>query len=160
MKTDNLRALTFGALIAAVYAALTCALAPISYGAVQFRVSEALTMLPMLMPCAVPGLFIGCVIANLIGGAGLIDVIVGSLATLAAGILTRKLRKKPLLALLMPVVLNGVMVGASLAYIYNIPLFETMATVAIGEAVVLYALGYPLYMLLGRSPALKKYFDK
>ncbi|MDD2648258.1 MAG: QueT transporter family protein [Eubacteriales bacterium] len=160
MKTENLRALTFGALIAAVYAVLTYALAPISYGAVQFRVSEALTMLPMLMPCAVPGLFVGCIIANLIGGAGLVDVIVGSLATLAAAILTRMLRKKPLIALLMPVILNGVMVGASLSYIYNLPLFETMGTVALGEAVVLYALGYPLYLALSRSPALKKYFTR
>lgn len=72
-----LRRLVRGALIAAIYAVLCAALAPISYGEVQFRISEALTILPLLMPEAVPGLFVGCLIANLIGGAGILDIVFG-----------------------------------------------------------------------------------
>ena len=75
-----LRRLVRGALIAAIYAVLCAALAPISYGEVQFRISEALTILPLLMPEAIPGLFVGCLIANLIGGAGILDIVFGSLA--------------------------------------------------------------------------------
>lgn len=88
-----LRRLVRGALIAAIYAVLCAALAPISYGEVQFRISEALTILPLLMPEAVPGLFVGCLIANLIGGAGILDIVFGSLATLIAGLLTYAMRK-------------------------------------------------------------------
>ena len=73
------KSMTRIALFAAVYAALTIALAPISYGPVQFRVSEAMTVLPALFPEAAPGLFIGCFIANLFGGNGALDVIFGSL---------------------------------------------------------------------------------
>ena len=79
-----------GALIAALYAVLTVVLAPISYGSIQFRVSEALTLLPFYLPEAMPGLFFGCVIANFFGGFGLIDMIVGSIATLLAALFTMK----------------------------------------------------------------------
>ena len=79
-----------GALIGALYAVLTIGLAPISYGPVQFRVSEALTLLPFYLPEAIPGLFAGCVFANFFGGFGLPDMVFGSLATLIAAILSRK----------------------------------------------------------------------
>ena len=107
-----LRRLVRGALIAAIYAVLCAALAPISYGEVQFRISEALTILPLLMPEAVPGLFVGCLIANLIGGAGILDIVFGSLATLIAGLLTYAMRKLPAWVALLPVVvINGLVVG-------------------------------------------------
>ena len=81
-------------LIAAIYAAITIALAPISYGQIQVRVAEALTILPAFTPAAIPGLFVGCIVANLYGGGGIIDVVFGSLATLMAAYLSYKMPKK------------------------------------------------------------------
>ena len=95
------RSLCMSAVIAALYAALTLLLAPISYGPIQLRLSEALTLLPMLLPQAVPGLFVGCLIANLYTGM-LTDIIFGSLATLIAATGTYFLRKKPLLKRKLP----------------------------------------------------------
>ena len=126
------RSLCMSAVIAALYAALTLLLAPISYGPIQLRLSEALTLLPMLLPQAVPGLFVGCLIANLYTGM-LTDIIFGSLATLIAAIGTYLLRKKPLLAAACPVLANAVIVGLTLSLSLNLPLLLTMAEVAIGE---------------------------
>ena len=91
--------LTHAAIIAAVYVVLTIIFAPISYGQVQVRISEALTVLPYFTPAAIPGLFIGCIIANIYGGAGIIDIIFGSLATLFAAFLSYKMPKKYLVPL-------------------------------------------------------------
>ena len=126
------RSLCMSAVIAALYAALTLLLAPISYGPIQLRLSEALTLLPMLLPQAVPGLFVGCLIANLYTGM-LTDIIFGSLATLIAAIGTYLLRKKPLLAAACPVVSNGLIVGLTLSLSFHLPLLLTMLEVAIGE---------------------------
>ena len=126
------RSLCMSAVIAALYAALTLLLAPISYGPIQLRLSEALTLLPMLLPQAVPGLFVGCLIANLYTGM-LTDIIFGSLATLIAATGTYLLRKKPLLAAACPVVTNGLIVGLTLALSFNLPPLLTMLEVAIGE---------------------------
>ena len=132
-KLLSTRSLCVSAIIAALYAALTLLLAPISYGNLQCRVSEALTLLPMLMPAAIPGLFVGCLLANILGGSSILDIVFGSLATLIAAIGTWALRKKPPLAALCPVIANGVIVGAVLSYVWALPLFLTMAEVAIGE---------------------------
>ena len=132
-KLLSTRSLCVSAVIAALYAALTLLLAPISYGNLQCRVSEAMTLLPMLMPAAIPGLFVGCLLANILGGATVLDVVFGSLATLIAAIGTYALRKKPALAALCPIVSNGLIVGAVLSYVWALPLFLTMAEVAIGE---------------------------
>ena len=126
------RSLCLSAVIGALYAALTLLLAPISYGPIQLRLSEALTLLPMLLPQAVPGLFVGCLIANLYTGM-LTDIVFGSLATLLAAVGTYLLRKKPLLAAACPVVSNGVIVGLVLSVSFNLPVLLTMAEVAIGE---------------------------
>ena len=126
------RSLCLSAVIGALYAALTLLLAPISYGPIQLRLSEALTLLPILLPQAVPGLFVGCLIANLYTGM-LTDIIFGSLATLLAAVGTYLLRKKPLLAAACPVVSNGVIVGLVLSVSFNLPVLLTMAEVAIGE---------------------------
>ena len=131
-KLLNPRSLCLSAVIAALYAALTLLLAPISYGPIQLRLSEALTLLPMLLPQAVPGLFVGCLIANLYTGM-LTDIIFGSLATLIAAIGTYLLRKKPLLAAACPVVSNGLIVGLTLALSFHLPPLLTMLEVAIGE---------------------------
>ena len=82
LKPQNTRALARGAIIAALYTALTVLLAPLSYGEVQIRFSEAFTLLPMLMPEAVPALLVGCLLANIIGGCTIFDIVFGSLATL------------------------------------------------------------------------------
>ena len=131
-KLLTTRSLCVSAVIAALYAALTLLLAPISYGPIQLRLSEAMTLLPMVLPQAIPGLFVGCLIANLYTGM-LTDIIFGSLATLLAAVGTYLLRKKPLLAAACPVLANGLIVGTVLALSFNLPLALTMAEVAIGE---------------------------
>ena len=131
-KLLTTRSLCVSAVIAALYAAMTLLLAPISYGPIQLRLSEAMTLLPMLLPQAVPGLFVGCLIANLYTGM-LTDIIFGSLATLLAAVGTYLLRRKPFLAASCPVISTGVIVGLVLALSANLPLALTMAQVAIGE---------------------------
>ena len=131
-KLLTTRSLCVSAVISALYAALTLLLAPISYGPIQLRLSEAMTLLPMVLPQAVPGLFVGCLIANLYTGM-LTDIVFGSLATLLAAIGTYLLRKKPILAAACPIIANGVIVGLVLSLSANLPLALTMAEVALGE---------------------------
>jgi uncharacterized membrane protein len=138
------KGLALSAAIAAVYAVLTYVLAPISYGPVQFRVAEALTLLPVLMPQAIPGLFVGCLIANLLGGYGAADIIFGSLATLAAAVLTYRFRKNRYIAALPQVIVNAVVVGIMLHVVAGFELWATMGYVALGEAGAVYILGLPL----------------
>ena len=162
MKNKTTRYLTRAAIIAAIYTLLTVIFQPISFGAVQFRVSEALTLLPVLFPEAVPGLFVGCLMANLFGGGIWYDVALGSVATLLASICARKFRSRPLLAAAMPVVFNGLIVGpvVYLAYV-RAPgeainwtlMYTSVGTVALGEAVVCYVLGLLLLKLMRRLPA-------
>ncbi len=138
------KGMALSAAIAAVYAVLTYVLAPISYGPVQFRVAEALTLLPILIPEAIPGLFVGCLLANLLGGYGAADIIFGSLATLAAAILTYRLRKNRYMAALPPVIVNAVVIGIMLNVVAGFELFTTMGYVALGQAGAVYILGLPL----------------
>ena len=146
------------AIIAALYAALTLIFLPISFGhnIFQFRVSEALTILPAFMPASIPGLFVGCIVSNLIGGFGLVDIIFGSLATLIAALFSRSLNKYPFLVPLPPVIFNALIVGTYLKYLYmfEVPLFVSMGWVALGELLSCYLLGLPLLFLLRkRLPA-------
>jgi len=142
------------AVIAALYAALTILLAPVSFLPVQVRVAEALTVLPMFASSAIPGLFVGCIIANLyafllVGGLAWVDVIFGSMATLLAAYLSRKMPKRWLVPL-PPVVVNGIVVGLVLNYVYKAPLLLTMGTVTLGQAIACYGLGYPLILLIDK----------
>lgn len=151
--TRNIKYLTRAAMIAAVYAALTVALAPISFGAVQFRVAEALTVLPMCMAEAVPGLAIGCLVANILGGATIMDIVFGAVATLLAAIVTRHFRNRPVIAMASPVVFNSLIVGPVVYFCYVMAegafsagtLAFTCLTVGIGELAVVFSLGYALY---------------
>lgn len=148
----HISGLALSGLIAALYAALTLLLAPISFSAVQFRVAEALTLLPILSPAAVPGLGLGCLASNLLAGAPWQDVVFGSLATLLAAIATRQLRRLPWLAAFMPVLFNGLIVGATLSWLYPpLPFWATAGSVALGEAAVVYMLGLPLTELLKKG---------
>ena len=128
------RQITRAALIAAAYAILTIAFAPISFGLVQFRVSEALMLMAALTPTAIPGLFIGCVIANLIGGFGIVDIAFGSMATFLAALVTyygsKRLpagmqKAKPFLLPIPTIVFNGLIVGGYLPFV--IPEIRNMA---------------------------------
>lgn len=134
------RNLSIAALIAAVYVALTL-INPLSYGAVQFRLSEALTVLPILFPQAIPGLTLGVLVSNFFSPAGFLDVIFGTLATLLAALGTYKLRHNLLLAMLSPVLMNAIIIGLLLHYLFSLPLFATMLSVGFGELVVVAILG-------------------
>jgi len=160
MKTKRL---VISAIVAALYAGLTIALAPISYGAVQLRVSEALCVLPFLIPEASLGLFAGCLLANLMTG-NIFDVIFGSIATLLAGLLTARagklnsnIRAARLVALLPPVICNGLIVGAVLSKAYGIGHFWICAgQVALSEALVMYIISLTLLIFLSKKENLYK----
>lgn len=136
--------------IAAIYAIMTLFLAPWSYGIMQIRVSEALTVLPFFTPAAVPGLFIGCLLANLMSPIGAIDLILGSMATLIAAYLSYLLRGTPLLVPLPPVIVNGLIVGWMLVNIYGVPMtyWVSVLWVSLGQFIACYLIGYPLLRYL------------
>lgn len=174
--------LTRVALIAAVYAVCTLVvmlfLGNLAWGPVQFRISEALCALALFTPAAVPGLTLGCAIANAVnivlsgtGTLGLLDVVFGSLATCLGALFTYKLRRRPLVALAGPVLANALIVPAYLPIMlmgigfYTIPFTSIslegswglmylfgLVTTGIGEAVIMYVLGYPLSRSLAATP--------
>ena len=126
---------------------------PISYGQVQVRISEALTVLPYFTPAAIPGLFVGCVIANIYGGEGIIDLVFGSLATLFAAFLSYKMPKKYLVPI-PPIVVNAIVIGFVLSHVLKVSLLITMAWVGLGQLISCYGIGYPLMIIL------EKYEDR
>lgn len=146
------------AAIAAIYAVLTIILAPISYGAIQVRVAEALTVLPFLTVDAVPGLFVGCLAANVYGGLGLSDIVFGSLATLLAAVVTWRV-PRPWLAPLPPVVANALIVPAYLAALLHVPYWILAGSIAAGEFLACYVLGYPLLLYIRRRPSLARLLE-
>lgn len=154
----NTKYLLHAAVIAAAYSALTIVLMPFSYGIMQVRVSEALTILPYYTPAAIPGLFIGCLVSNIISPYGILDMVLGSGATLIAAIGSYLLRKKPILVPLPPVISNGIIIGGMLHYAYGVPmpLYVCILWVAFGELIACYFIGYPLLKYLKRY---KKIFE-
>lgn len=152
--------LTQAAMIAAIYVILVEVFKPFSYGVMQVRVAEVLTVLPFFTPSAIPGLTIGVLISNILGPNGFLDVVLGTLATLIAAYLTYRTRKK-ILAPLAPILVNAVIIGVMLYYIFlgspdQIPLVAIMAWVALGQTIVCYGLGYPFILILDKY---KKIFD-
>jgi len=112
MKNKNVAFMTQAAMIAAIYVVLTYVFAPFSFGEVQIRIAEALTILPVFTPAAIPGLFVGCIVGNILGGAILPDIIFGSIATLIGAFFTYQLRNKNrFLAPLPPIIANTVIVS-------------------------------------------------
>ena len=153
MRDKNVKLLTQAAMIAAIYVVVTWLFAAFSFGEVQIRLSEALTILPVFTPAAVPGLFVGCVIGNILGGAVLPDIVFGSLATLIGAIGTRMLRdRSPYLAPVPPILANALIVPFVLRYAYAVPLPIPfmMLTVGIGEVISCGVLGMLLYFALNR----------
>ncbi len=129
--------MTQAAMIAAIYVVLTMVFAPFGFGQVQVRIAEALTILPVFTPAAVPGLFIGCMIGNILGGAIALDVVFGSFATLIGAAGTYLLRKNKWLAPIPPIVANVLIVPFVLKYGYAVPLPIPfmMVTVGLGEVI-------------------------
>ena len=167
-NTSKVRYIAQAAVIAALYAALTYAanFFNLAYGAVQFRFSEALTILPLFTPAAIPGLTLGCFLSNLTSPFGIVDWVFGSAATLLGALAVRwvsKIRFKdfPLLSPLMPVLFNAVIIGFEIACFSDSGLFafthfswaiftSSALSVGIGELAVCYVLGVPLYYALQR----------
>jgi len=140
------------AIIAALYVALTYALQAVSFLPTQFRAAEALTVLPILYPEAVWGVFLGCLLANLMSPAGLIDVVVGSLTTLLAAYVTYYFRRS-IIAYLSPIVLNAFIISTYLHVLARLPYWATVLSIGASEAVVVFGLGYPLIWYLKRRTA-------
>ena len=153
MRDKKVTFLTQAAMIAAIYVVLTFVFAPISFGEVQIRIAEMLTVLPIFTPAAIPGLFVGCLIGNITGGAMLPDVIFGSIATLVGAVGTYFLRNSNrIFAVLPPIAANICIVPFVLRYAYGVvlPIPFLMFTVGIGEVVSCGILGNCLVSVLGR----------
>ena len=151
MKENKVTFLTQAAMIAAIYVVLTYVFAPFSFGEIQIRISEALTILPLFTPAAIPGLFIGCLIGNILGGAILPDIIFGSLATLLGAVFTWLLRgHSKFLGPVPPIAANTIIVPFVLRYGYGIvlPIPFMMLTVGIGEVLSCGVLGMIVYFAL------------
>ena len=137
-------------MIAAIYVVLNIIFASISYGPVQVRIAEALTVLPFIDPSAIIGLFVGCILANILGPVGMVDIVGGSFCTLVAAYLTSKM-KNPKLAPLPPVLINAFGVSIYLHLLFDLPYWITVLYIGIGEVIACYILGYPLLILLIRN---------
>lgn len=148
MQNRTLRQLTAAGVIAAAYAALSLVLASITFGPVQCRVSEALTLLPVISPAAIWGVTLGCAVTNGVGAAtganflGLLDILVGTAATLLAAVLTRLLGKcrfggLPWLSALPPILINAVAIGAEWCYAatgsINVAFWVFAGQIALGQ---------------------------
>ena len=143
-RNTNILRITYGAVIAAIYVVLTVIFAPISFGPMQVRIAEMLMILPLFTPAAVPGLFIGCIIANMLGGAIALDVIFGSLATLIGAWGGYLLRRNRWLVPIPPIISNALIVPFVLKYGYGfteISLPLMMVYIAVGEIIGCYILG-------------------
>lgn len=164
--------LVFSALLAAIYAAVTLSTGFMSYHSLQFRVAEALCILPALLPFSTWGLFIGCVLANIFSPIGVADMVFGSLASLCACLCAARIGRgglsmgRSIAVCLMPVVWNAVVVGLLLAFAGtnagdSAPFWLLFAgnalSVAFGEAVVMFILGLPLLRWLQRGDKLARF---
>lgn len=153
MKNSNRNSTTYivyAAAIAAIYTVLTLVFAPLSFGPVQLRVSEALCILPIFTPAAIPGIFIGCLLSNSLGGAHMADIIFGSLASLIGAYGTYMFRKNAYIALLPPIISNALIIPFVLRYAYGISelIPFMMLTVGIGEVMAIGVLGNMLRLVL------------
>ncbi len=140
---DKSGKLAYGAVIAALYVVMTLPFASFAFGPIQFRAAEALCILPFFTPAAVPGLTIGCFIANLIGGANIWDVILGTLATFIGAYFSYRLRRREKLVCIPPIVSNALIIPFVLKFAYGVPdlIPYMMVTVGISEIIAVGVLG-------------------
>lgn len=156
MRTFRTKDLAVAGIVAGLYAALSIGVAPLSYGVYQVRIAEALTVLPFLSVAAVPGLFVGCLLANLFGGMGWQDVVFGSLITLVAAFLTRRCAGLPRrnvarwLAPAPPVLLNALGVSLYLAPLLGYNYWFSVQMIGLGEIAACFVLGLPLLVIADR----------
>lgn len=158
MKSDLLtKRITRTAIIAAIYATTTLAIAPFAYGSIQFRISEILVLLALFDPLYISGLTLGCLIANMLGPNGLLDIIFGTLATFISliaiyftGKIIKNYKLKLILSSIWPTIINGLIIGWMLNKLYKLPLILSMGEVAIGEFVVVTIIGVPLFLFAGK----------
>ena len=159
MKSKTAKSITVSALVAAAYVVLTLPFASFAFGQIQFRAAEVLTLLPFLSPSAVWGVFIGCFLSNALFSTPL-DMVVGSLATLIAALITSRC-KNVWLAALPPIAVNALAIGTMLAYVsgsFSVPvLISLIGSIALSQSVVCLGLGVPFIKLLKRC-GLDKYF--
>lgn len=152
MKSKPTLFLTEAAMIAAIYTVLVLIFQPISFGPIQFRIAEILTVLPYFTPAAVPGVSIGCFLSAILTGADVLDVIFGSLATLIAAILSYKFRRYKYWVPIPPIVVNALVIPWVLRYAYfeeeAIPFM--MLTVGGGQLIVVGLIGFPVLLLLDK----------
>jgi len=176
MKKISIRNLTRCSVMAALYAAVSIALAPISFGAVQMRAAEALTILPVFTPYGIYSVTLGCLITNAYGVAaganilGAADILLGTAATYAAAVITRRLgsfriKGLPVLATLPPIVTNAVVVGAELTFaetnsIIHPILWINMTQIAVGQLLSCSALGLILFWALTRTGLAARLFEQ
>ena len=160
-------------MIAALYAALTLVqtmfFPSLAFGQIQFRIAEALTILPVFTSAAIPGLFVGCIIANgagaAVGATDPLDIVFGSLATLAAAVISWQVRKLsvknvPVLAFIPPVALNALVVGAEIHIFFGAPLLLSMIYVGAGQTAVCATLGVLLFFAVRRAKIFEKKYNK
>lgn len=152
MRDKKVLFLVQAAAIAAIYVVLTIVFAPLSFGEVQVRFAEGLTILPYFTPAAIPGLFAGCLIGNFMGGAIPLDIICGSLATLIGAVFSYLLRKHKFLVPIPPIIANILIVPFVLFYGYgvNLPIPFMMLTVGVGEVLSCGVIGTVLMLALDR----------
>lgn len=145
MKKLDAKYIVKAGVIAAVYFVVTVALGSVSYGPIQFRLSESLVVLPMIEPAAVWGVFIGCLLANIGSPFGLIDILGGSLVTLLAAYLTSK-TKTFYKGILPPIILNALVVSIWVSYFTKMPYYLVALYIALSEAIVTGIFGYVVFI--------------
>ena len=168
----RIRMVAYSGIVTALYVVLTIMVAPIAYGPIQCRISEVLTILPAFAMGYVPGVSLGCLLANLFnptGNLGPVDVIGGTLATVIAGVFSRLIGKKnKFLAIIPPIVSNGLIVGGYLPFLLIDDSSKITATVvgismlevAASEAVLLLVVGIPIILLINKTPRLRSLVEK
>ncbi|MGN0480521.1 MAG: QueT transporter family protein [Lachnospiraceae bacterium] len=156
MKDKKVLFMVQAAAIAAIYVVLVFIFEPISFGPIQFRIAEALTILPFFTSAAIPGLFIGCFLGNFLGGAIIADVILGSIATLIGAVGSYLLRKKPWLVPLPPILANTIIVPFVLKFGYGMEeaIPYMMLTVGVSEIIICGIAG--LVLLFALKPVFNK----
>lgn len=162
----NTRYLTKASLIAAIYIVLVLIqmlpmpLVNLTFGAIQLRIAEGLTLLPLIESAAVPGVFVGCLLSNLLlasyTGFGLVDILGGSLVTLIAAYLTSKMKNK-VMGMIPPIVLNGLIVSIWVSYYTSVPYLVTVLGISGGEVLSLGIFGTIILSVYEKATNLKEY---